>query len=259
MPAVAVQSLQDYVELIMKSGNSPIFIVGCAHSGTSLLLNILGSHSRICAIPFESSFALKWPLPCEDSQKFFARCDKFTHSMGKMRWVEKTPRHIFRLNEVLQYFPDGKILLLLRDGRDVACSFQDRYGSLEAGIQRWVKDNQAGRCFWNHPNVRLVRYEKLVAEFKNTLRDVVNFIGETFEDSFYRFHETPRYYFAPRIERPPDEFGENHDIYRNWQINQPLFDGRGKWLRLTEAEKQLIKNIAGDTLIQYGYVTNLNW
>ena len=243
----------------MKSGNSPIFIVGCAHSGTSLLLNILGSHSRICAIPFESSFALKWPSLCEDSKNFFARCDTFTLRMGKMRWVEKTPRHIFRLNEILRYFPDGKILLLLRDGRDVACSFEDRYGSLEAGINRWVEDNQAGRFFWKHPNVHVVRYEKLVAGFENTLRGVIDFIGETFEDSICRYHETPRYYFAPRIERPASEYGEDHDFYRNWQMNQPLFDGRGKWLRLTEEEKQLIKDRAGETLIEYGYVADSNW
>jgi hypothetical protein len=48
-------------------------------------------------------------------------------------------------------------------------------------------------------------------------------------------------------------------MYRNWQINQPLFDGRNKWHRLTEEEKQLIKDRAGATLIKYGYTTDLNW
>lgn len=243
----------------MKSENAPIFIVGCGHSGTSLLLNVLGAHSRICAIPFESNFALKWPSPCEDSLQFFAHCDKYTHCMGKARWLEKTPRHIFRLKEILGYFPDGKILLLLRDGRDVACSIQDRCGSLEAGIDRWIEDNQAGRPFWKHPNVRLVRYENLVTEFEETLRAIFAFIGEKLEDSVYRYHETPRYFFTPRIEKPPDTFGANHMAYRNWQMNQPLFDGRGKWHRLTEAEKQLIKNKAGEMLIQYGYATDLKW
>jgi hypothetical protein len=48
-------------------------------------------------------------------------------------------------------------------------------------------------------------------------------------------------------------------MYRNWQMNQPLFDGRGKWHRLTEGEKQLIKNKAGQRLIKYGYAADLNW
>jgi len=243
----------------MKHEVSPLFIVGCGHSGTSLLLNILGSHSRICAIPFESCFALKWPSPCEDSLQFITRCNNYTLRMGKERWVEKTPRHIFRLKEILHYFPEGKILLMLRDGRDVACSIQDRCGSLEAGIDRWVEDNMAGRGFWHHPNVYLVRYEKLVAEFENSLREVLTFIGEEFEASLFRYHETPRYYFTSRIEKPPGLFGEDHYMYRNWQMNQPLFDGRGKWLRLTEAEKQLIKDKAGEMLIECGYATDLNW
>ena len=243
----------------MKSENSPIFIVGCGHSGTSLLLNILGAHSRICAIPFESSFALKWPSPCRGSERFFAHCDYYTLRMEKARWVEKTPRHIFRLNEILRYFPDGKVLLLLRDGRDVACSIQDRYGSLEAGIDRWIEDNQAGRPFWKHPNVLVVRYEKLITAFEKTLREVIDFIGEELEDSLRRHHESPRYFFSARIEKPPNAVGENHDMYRNWQMNQPLFDGRGKWLRLTPQEKQVIKDRAGEMLINYGYASNLNW
>lgn len=180
--------------------------------------------------------------------------------MGKARWVEKTPQHIYLIKEILSYFPEGKVLLMLRDGRDVACSIQDRYGSLEAGIDCWIEDNEAGRSFWDHPNVHLVRYEKLVSDFEKTVREVTAFVGEEFEDSTCRYHETSQYYFAPpRIERPPNAAGENHNLYRNWQINQPLFDGRGKWLRLTEAEKQLIKDKAGPMLIQYGYATDLNW
>ena len=37
----------------------PTFIVGCGHSGTWLLLAILGMHSRIQAIPFETELFFK--------------------------------------------------------------------------------------------------------------------------------------------------------------------------------------------------------
>jgi hypothetical protein len=243
----------------MKSETSPIFIVGCGHSGTTLLLRVLGAHSRICAIPFESSFALKWPAPCQAAHDFFTHCDVFASRMGKARWVEKTPKHIYFLKEILRYFPDGKILLLLRDGRDVACSFQDRNGSLESGLSRWMKDNQAGRPFWNHPQVRPVRYEDLVTDFEKTVRGVIEFAGERFEDSVCDYHKSPRYFFTHRIEKPPNAFGENHNSYRNWQINQPLFDGRGKWRRLTGEEKQLIKDKAGEMLMEYGYASDADW
>jgi hypothetical protein len=238
---------------------TPIFIVGSGNSGTSLLLAVLGAHPRLCAIPFESSFALKWPAPCHNARLFLNRCDRYALRMGKKRWVEKTPRHIYRMGEILNYFPEARILLMLRDGRDVACSIRERYISLEAGIDRWIEDNQAGRSFWKHPNVRVVRYEELVTEFEKTMRGVTDFVGEKYEDSLPRLHETPKYYFSPRIEKPPDRRGDNHDQYRNWQINQPLFDGRGKWRSLAAEEKQMIKNKAGEMLIKYGYATDLNW
>lgn len=241
------------------SETAPIFIVGCGHSGTSLLLNVLGAHSRIAAIPFESSFALKWAKRCPAVERFFAHCDTYTQRMGKARWLEKTPRHIHRIREILGYFPQAKILLMLRDGRDVACSIQDRTASLQGGIDRWLDDNQAGREFWNHPSVRLVRYEKLVEQFEPELRAILGFIGEEFEPAMLRYHETPRYYFTPEIEKPASIFGENHYLYRNWQMNQPLFDGRGKWHRLTNEEKRLIKDKAGQLLIDCGYATDLDW
>jgi hypothetical protein len=179
--------------------------------------------------------------------------------MGKARWLEKTPRHIFRIGEILRYFPEAKIVLMLRDGRDVACSIRDRYGSLEAGINRWVEDNQAGRPFWTHPSVRVVRYEELVAEFEKTVRGVMEFIGEEFQEALLRYHETAQYFFTSRIEKPRSIFGENHELYRNWQINQPLFDGRGKWRQMTEEEKRLVKAKAGQLLIELGYAEGLDW
>jgi hypothetical protein len=243
----------------MKSEKPPIFILGCAHSATSLLLRVLGCHSQICAIPFESNFAFQWPTACEGSRGFFARCDKYMRAMGKARWVEKTPGHVFRIKEILDYYPEGKIFLSLRDGRDVACSLQERLGSLEAGIDRWIMNNRAGQRFWGHPQVHVVRYENLVTDFENAMRGVMAFVGEEFEDAVRNFHETPRYYFTSRVEKPPNESGENHGMYRNWQVNQPLFDGRGKWRRLTEEEKQMIKRKAGEMLIEFGYATDLNW
>jgi hypothetical protein len=250
----AVKVTRDEPEL-----RPPIFILGCGHSGTSLLVRVLGAHSRIAAIPFESNFALKWPASCRESQQFFAHAEKYTRAMGKARWLEKTPRHIYRIAEILRYFPEAKIVLMIRDGRDVACSIRDRYGSLEAGIHRWVEDNEAGRKFWTHPNVRVVRYEELVADFEKTVREIVAFVGEEFEEGMLRFHETAQYFFASRIEKPRDIFGENHELYRNWQINQPLFDGRGKWRQMTEEEKRLVKAKAYGMLAELGYGAQADW
>ena len=42
--------------------------------------------------------------------------------------------------------------------------------------------------------------------------------------------------------------------YRNWHINQPLFDGRNKWKKkINEEEKQLLKQKAQKYMIEFGY------
>jgi hypothetical protein len=38
----------------LKFITSPIFVLGCGHSGTSVLLRLLGAHSKIYGVPYES-------------------------------------------------------------------------------------------------------------------------------------------------------------------------------------------------------------
>ena len=44
---------------------------------------------------------------------------------GKNRWCEKTPRHVFRIPEILQAFPQAKIICMIRDPRAVVASYRD--------------------------------------------------------------------------------------------------------------------------------------
>jgi hypothetical protein len=246
-----------------RSENPPTFIVGCGHSGTSLLLAVLGAHSKIHAVPYESAIAYDYVrnvagLKAEAAQQL-RHFDQLAIAANKMRWVEKTPAHILALDDLLKRCPNAAILLIIRDGRDVACSIQDRTGSLEIGINRWVNDNRAGQAFWSHPRVYRLHYEALIENFAATMTGVLHFLGEKFEPGLAEYNKTARRYYSEQLEKPPNAFGTNHEQYRNWQINQPLFDGRGKWKRLAEREKDLIKKLAGDMLIEYGYARDKNW
>ena len=245
--------LNRYIKRV-KICKPPIFIVGAEHSGTSLLLAILGAHSRIYAIPYESQFAYK-PQPQAQLKRF----DLLAISEGKSRWVEKTPKHIHCIDKLLEFCCHAKILLIIRDGRDVACSIQDRYGSIELGIKRWVAHNRAGEAFWSHPNVYVLRYEQLIENFELTITDTLRFLGEYYEPEMQDYHSKPKYFYSNIIEKPPNAFRENHMPHRNWQINQPLFDGRGKWKRMTEQEKLIVKDIANEMLVAYGYVDSVYW
>jgi len=182
-----------------------------------------------------------------------ARLDASTIAAGKSRWVEKTPRHILRIGTILRRRPDAKIVLVLRDGRDVACSIRDRTGNLEGGIRRWVEDNRAGQGFWSDPRVQVLRYEELVADFDATVGGIVGFLGENYEPGMRDFHSTPRRFYSDDLARPSSAFGTNHGQYRNWQINQPLFDGRGRWRRLGSGDLAVVERVAGSMLRDLGY------
>lgn len=237
-----------------KIEREPVYIVSCGHSGSSVLLNILGSHSSFYAIPGEAVLPGN-PLALSLLKRF----DMATLVHGKKRWVEKTPKHIRSIEFLKEVTPGAKFIIIIRDGRDVALSIKKRFGSVEFGAQRWVNDNLMGEAFWGDDSVKVIRYEALVEEPKVVLEEVLDFLGESFEPECLNFHEKPKSYYSSNIECPPDATQEHHKQYRNWQINQPLFDGRGKWKELSEEDKRVVKDVANRKLLEYGYVQDGEW
>jgi len=232
----------------MNVSRPSVFIVGCGHSGTTLLRQILGAHSLIYDIPYESRLGLK-----NNPKRLIAYFDRLAICEKKTRWVEKTPRHIHCIPQLLELLPDAKILIILRDGRDVACSIKDRHGDIEEAITRWVEDNLAGEAYWQHPNVYVLKYESIIEDFEGTIATVLDFIGEEYEPAMHEYHRMNSPNQAERISKPPSPNGKNHNRYRRWQISQPLFDGRGKWKGMTDEEKRIVQEHAGEMLARYGY------
>ncbi len=248
----------------------PIFIVGCGHSGTTLLLAILSAHSRLHAIPFESSLPERSPTHVD---QLVARFNRATKRRGKQRWVEKTPSSVRSIGWLLSRFPDAAVIVMRRDGRDVACSLRDRTGDLEAAIRRWLEDNAAADAFVADPRVFALRYEDLVGTPTESLGRLMAFLGEDFEPALLR-HEQSGFVFLGRMqgareaaarlalqqEPPQARSGSAHRSYRSWQARQPVFDGRGRWCdELDDDDKALIKQLAGDALVAYGFAAGDSW
>lgn len=229
----------------------PTFIVGCGHSGTSVLLASLGAHSKIHAIPTETGIATTGNRPW--FQKSIREFDIEALRAGKHRWIEKTPSHIRHLDEIFEWVPEAKIILIIRDGRDVVKSIKDRTGNLNDGIERWLNDNSMGKKYWNHPNVIRVKYEDFVSNFDLFMSEVLTFLGEEYEESVKEFHKRPKKWYSSDIKKPESAFGNSHNQLRNWQINQPIFDGRGRWKDMSAEELGLVEKELGPMLVELNY------
>lgn len=234
----------------------PIFILGCGHSGTSIILRVIGEHPNIYTVKHESRMAM------ENKSRFEKYERKFNIaavSEGKSRWVEKTPRHIRNIEKILKWNAKSKIILVIRDGRDVACSMRERYGSIKTGAERWVKDNVKGQKYWSEERVLLTKYENFVRKTNKELKSYIKFIGECFHKGLLRYHKKKKNFYSDEVEKPKD-VSEDHEKYRNWQINQPIFDGSGRWKdEMSKRDKKIVKEVAGDKLIEYGYAEDYKW
>jgi hypothetical protein len=256
-PRQYLDYLRNYISGVRISA-PPIFIVGCGHSGTSVLLNILDMHPHIHAVPFESRVFLKSSWKIRLAKLFW---NKNTIAAGKLRWAEKTPAHVHAIDRILSFYPDARILLIIRDGRDVAVSLRKRTGDFAAGVARWVEDNKAGEAYWENPQVFKLTYEELVSCFETVMPRICAFLDEPYDASMRNFHQRRLELFRSTATTPPSsESGDFHNQHRNWQINQQLFDGSGKWQReMNEEEKSAFKQQAGQMLIDYGYAQDLTW
>lgn len=119
----------------------PIFLIGAARSGTTVLAEVLSAHPDIA---FRNEPRYVWRHgnhaarndargPEEAVPEVVAyirgRFEEFLAGSGRTRFLEKTPSNCFRVGFIHRIFPDGLFLHLQRDGRDAAASALRRWCS----------------------------------------------------------------------------------------------------------------------------------
>ena len=228
------------------------FICGCGHSGTSLVANMFASHPDVF-IPLRETEAF---LSADDCRARWAELQREIAASGRRHFAEKTPRHVLAMDRIRALVPGARFVVLVRDGRDVAASFIKRHGNAAVGAKRWLTENKIVRREAMAPDVTLLRYEDLVVDAEAAMRRVCEFAGLPFDAAMLRYHEEQRLWFdVPELTKGTGAAGLEHRLLRNWQINQPLYDDRGKWKRLLgPADLALLETAeAREMLAHFGY------
>lgn len=244
-----------------------VFVVGAPRSGTTLMQKILESHSSYTSIDSETGMFSKQNIfdknrhhfgfsekkieilfrQSKDIVDFFTRC---VHELDDVKcgriFIEKTPQHAMHLSFILKFFPNAKVVHIVRDGRDCYSSAKKHseipQNSSPKRYARYWKSCVAGPmssdCF---ARVYNVKYEDLVVDPKGVITQTMEFLGEGFEVS----------------QVDPKVFGKDKraNMKEFEKLNKDINDNSvGRWkYDLDQVEIKEFEKIAYDELRYYGY------
>ncbi len=144
---------------------------------------------------------------------FQAYCQLSSQREGteKTIWGEKTPRHIFRIGDILSVYPDARIICMVRDARAVVASYRDWRNQGGFDLEKDPTHAQAltqeekrvrksynillismlwrsaaktaidARSQFGDGRVRVQLYEQLVADPESMTREITDWLGIEFD------------------------------------------------------------------------------
>jgi tetratricopeptide (TPR) repeat protein len=237
----------------------PIFIVGMPRSGSTLLEQVLASHSRVFAAGEINDFAKaveSVPGARDSFPRFISSCPADELRRLGRRYVEslraKSPRAARITDKMLSNFayvglihmvlPNARIIHARRDPVDTCLScFSLLFGDDQpytydlAELGRYYRAYAALMRYWQAvlpAGVMLdVHYEDVVADLEGQARRLVAHCGLEWEDRCLAFHETQRPVHTASVT----------------QVRQPLYrDSVGRWRPYRDLLEPLLRALEID-------------
>jgi hypothetical protein len=264
---------------------APVFVIGCSRSGTTLLYHILLSSGNFAVYRMESQILTLFeprfrPLskpqnkrkmldawyttrlyqrsglePEELEPRIMAECqnggDFLRILMEQICWAETTPEHLLYMGRIKETIPNALVIHVIRDGRDVALSWEKlkqlrpfpwdrRRSAMAAGIYwEWIvnKGRAAGRALGE--DYIEVRYEDLVSKPAEVLRSLEPFVDHDLD--YDRIREVG----IGSVSTPNTAFkGDQQSPIGRWRT------------ALSPKDLEEFETLTGDTLADLGYELN---
>lgn len=192
--------------------------MGAQGSGTTLMRLILDSHPDV-AMAQETGFARLLlanehiPYAQHGSEWYgrlgLSRSDldrelgsfyggifgRWAAARGASRWGDKTPFHVWHIERLARVFPDAVFLGMVRHPGAAASSRHRRMGhSWSGSLTHWTKRNKEMLHQGAALGTRflLCRYENLVTDPEEVLRDLTGRLGLPWDDRLLAFHQVHR-------------------------------------------------------------------
>ena len=242
----------------------PIFIVGLPRAGSTLLEQILSSHSQIdgtLELPNVLSISDKLrrlgqregnnrypeilnhltPETLRELGEEYIR-DTQIHRLGAPFFIDKMPNNFRHIGLIRLMLPNAKIIDARRD--PMACCFSGFKQLFAEGqlfsyslddIGRYYKDYVKLMAHWDEviPGYVLrVQHEDVVANLETQVTRMLDFCGVPFEESCLEFHKTER-----NVRTPSSE-----------QVRQPIFSTALEQWKNYEPWLEPLKQALGSTL-----------
>ena len=245
----------------------PIFILGLPRSGSTLLEQILASHSQVegtqeladiqrIVLDLQGREAdldnPRYPgALAEMGEADFRRlgeaylADTQVYRSGKPRFIDKMPNNFRHIGLIQLMLPNARIIDARRD--PMSCCFSNLKQLFAQGQEFTYSVNDIARYYRTylelmaHWDVVLpgrilrVRHEDVVVDLEGSVRRMLDYCGLPFEPACVEFHKTERSVRTPSSE----------------QVRQPIFrDGLDQW-KLYEAWLSPLRLALGDALERY--------
>ncbi len=274
----------DVLELGRRLIGDPVFLIGCARSGTSIFGETIAAHPRVAYL-FEASKIWNTLVPDRPDHRLTAEdaspdvAAAIYRALGEARndlegdvLVEKNPKHVLRIPFLRALFPRGRFLHIVRDGRDVVCSLMFRNRGSEWGhleVPGWREILAA------HPDANHIRcalqWKSAVATARSDAADLPNgaYLDLRYEDlvtdpasamaSVWRFlGMDPPSDAESVLARIQDETRGSYHArrqIRHYVENHARRIGRYRE-NLDDRQLEDVLGVAGELLAELGYVSS---
>lgn len=235
----------DQQALEKNNNKTPIFIVGMPRSGTTLVERIIGQNSNVFnageqeAMEYmvaelnQSINAGRLPAINEINAKQWAELralyfDKLPNFSTPI-FTDKLPHNFRHVGVILKLFPEARIIQLHRDPKDVCMSIYSKafslghnYANRLADIKHFYKECERLMAYWSSmesPQILDLNYENLVESPDEYAKQLVEFCGFEWNESYLNFHESVNKSFT----------------FSEMQVRQPIANKRvGRWQKYAE-------------------------